>query len=284
MEHSVKSEMSKWTKSYSYQLTAEQIQAVENNDISKFKTTFGGKETMMQIWKEKPFGDYFGQKYAESYDEAAWFRARCAYLEYKNYELEEQMKFLDTDGKPCDRCNEPVCYEGNEGRISNRDEAIICSECFAREEDEDRYDECEESEDEEEECPECNVSKANEGGCDCQIVTCNDCGEEDHKYNHNLGGDGLLRCDECDINDPRRACGLKCQGSDCKNKLKTEDERRAMMCLGCTEQWKIHDKEEMTRIRKLKAENTKLKEDLKNLHTHFLQQREGDYAFFAANH
>ena len=153
INHSKKSEMSNWAKQYSYKLTAEQIQAVENNDCSKFNTTSGGKGTMSQIWKEQPFGgDCFGQKYAESYDEASWFRARCAFLQYRNYELEEQMKFLDCDGKPCDRCNEPVCYEGNEGKISERDEAIICSECYARESDEDK-------EVEEECCEECGRSE-----------------------------------------------------------------------------------------------------------------------------
>lgn len=93
IDNSNKSEMSNWAKQYSSQLTAEQIQAVENNDCSKFKTTSGGKSTMSQIWKETPFGDdCFGQKYAESYDEASWFRARCAFLQYRNYELEAQMK------------------------------------------------------------------------------------------------------------------------------------------------------------------------------------------------
>ena len=52
-------------------------------------------------------------------------------------ELKEQMKFLDLDGKPCDRCGEPVCYEGNEGKISKRDDCVICEECYAREEVED---------------------------------------------------------------------------------------------------------------------------------------------------
>jgi len=58
-------------------------------------------------------------------------------------ELKEKMKFLDLDGKPCDRCNEPVCYEGNEGKISKRDDAVICGECFSREGDEDADWECE---------------------------------------------------------------------------------------------------------------------------------------------
>lgn len=221
MEHSVKSEMSNWTKQFTYQLTAEQIQAVENNERSKFTTTEGGKDTMTDVWKKNPFGGYFGQKYAESYDEAAWFKARCVYLEYKNSELEEQMKFLDTDGKPCDRCNEPVCYDGNEGKISNRDEAIICSECFAREEYEDRYDEVsDESDDEdEEECPDCKVSMKNEGGCDCQIVTCVGCGWETNKYRYNLGEDGLLRCDECEEGNVCGEDGFRCE--DCTHCART---------------------------------------------------------------
>jgi hypothetical protein len=178
ISNSKKSEMSNWAKQYSYQLTAEQIQAVENNDCSKFKTTSGGKETMSQIWKEQPFGDVFGQKYAESYDEASWFRARCAFLQYRNYELEEQMKFLDCDGKPCDRCNEPVCYEGNEGKISERDEAIICSECYARESDEDR--EVETSDDE-----------------DDEILTCERCEQEEQEGEEFKDYGGDILCPKC---------------------------------------------------------------------------------------
>ncbi len=195
ISNSKKSEMSNWAKQYSYQLTAEQIQAVENNDCSKFKTTSGGKETMSQIWKEQPFGaDYFGQKYAESYDEASWFRARCAFLQYRNYELEEQMKFLDCDGKPCDRCNEPVCYEGNEGKISERDEAIICSECYARESDEDREVETSDDEDSEDderfECSACGKAEPkSENWVDCVDeldgdVVCPECWKKwDEEFN-----------------------------------------------------------------------------------------------------
>jgi hypothetical protein len=36
----------------------------------------------------------------------------------------------------------------------------------------------------------------NEGGCDCQLIKCAECGEEDHKYNHNLC-EGKLLCDDC---------------------------------------------------------------------------------------
>lgn len=64
-------------------------------------------------------------------------------LEKKVAELTEQMRFLDPNGKPCDRCNEPVCYEGNEGKVSRQDEAIICAECDAREADEAKYTTCE---------------------------------------------------------------------------------------------------------------------------------------------
>jgi hypothetical protein len=57
--------------------------------------------------------------------------------------LTKQMRFLDPNGKPCDRCNEPVCYEGNEGKISKKDDAIICAECDAREAQEAKYTTCE---------------------------------------------------------------------------------------------------------------------------------------------
>jgi len=56
---------------------------------------------------------------------------------------------------------------------------------------------CDYCPDEEDECHDCNVSKSNEGGCDCQIIACSECGDENHKYNHTLGVDGLLRCDDC---------------------------------------------------------------------------------------
>ena len=161
-------------------------------------------------------------RFAESYDEASWFRARCAYLEYKNYELEEQLKKND-------------------------------------------------------ECEVCNVSMKNEGGCDCQIIACANCGEDGEKYKYNLCDDGKLRCDDCaydgatddeeeeesededsdeedsdeedtDPYDPMRRVGQQCQSSDCENKLTTEHECRAMMCLSCIEQWRIYDEQEMTRI------------------------------------
>jgi hypothetical protein len=62
-----------------------------------------------------------------------------AHLERKVAELTAQMRFLDPNGRPCDRCNEPVCYEGNEGKISKKDDAIICAECDAREEQEAKH-------------------------------------------------------------------------------------------------------------------------------------------------
>jgi hypothetical protein len=63
-------------------------------------------------------------------------------LQKKVAELTEQMRFLDPNGRPCDRCNEPVCYEGNEGKISKKDDAIICAECDAREAQEAKYTTC----------------------------------------------------------------------------------------------------------------------------------------------
>lgn len=57
----------------------------------------------------------------------------CENLKNELAKLKEQMKFLDLNGKPCDRCNEPVCYEGNQGEISKRDGCVICGECFSRE-------------------------------------------------------------------------------------------------------------------------------------------------------
>jgi len=47
-------------------------------------------------------------------------------------ELKEKMKFLDLNGKPCERCNEPVLYEGNEGKIDSYGD-VVCGECFAGE-------------------------------------------------------------------------------------------------------------------------------------------------------
>ncbi len=275
--------MSNWTKSYSYKLTAEQIQAVENNECWNFKTTSEGKETMKQIWKETPFGveGGFGLKYAESYDEASWFRARCAYLEHKNYELEEQIK-NNNDSDDCDE-DELECWdcgtklEDEDEWMNDSEGNIVCVDCYYAErdgwecqgaigcgntlktEDEcrqlmcqpciDRWKEYErkgtpiaerwgKEEDEEEfecrgcgksfhyksdkikveefylpdddyrvdvtcsdcqgkYCPKCDVSMENEGGCDCQIIKCGECGLEGPKYNHNRGDDDVLRCDDC---------------------------------------------------------------------------------------
>jgi hypothetical protein len=53
-------------------------------------------------------------------------------LKKENEELKEKMKFLDLNGKPCERCSEPVLYEGNEGKIDSYGD-VVCGECFARE-------------------------------------------------------------------------------------------------------------------------------------------------------
>jgi hypothetical protein len=62
-------------------------------------------------------------------------------LERKVAKLTAQMRFLDPNGRPCDRCNEPVCYEGNEGKISENDGEIICGECYSREVEEAKHNE-----------------------------------------------------------------------------------------------------------------------------------------------
>ena len=88
---------------------------------------------MSQIWKEQPFGGFFGQKYAEAYDEASWFRARCAFLEYRNSELEEEEEEEEL-GKPCDMCKKPFKSE-EEYEEEEEDEdwanapVHICDEC-----------------------------------------------------------------------------------------------------------------------------------------------------------
>ena len=56
-------------------------------------------------------------------------------LEKKVAELTEQMRFLD-----------PVCYEGNEGKVSQQDGAVICGECDAREAEGAKYSTCSECE------------------------------------------------------------------------------------------------------------------------------------------
>jgi hypothetical protein len=187
MQHSVKSEMSNWTKQYSYQLTAEQIQAVENNDCSKFKTTFGGKETMSQIWKEQPFGgDCFGQKYAESYDEASWFRARCAFLQYRNYELEDKMEKMRSiaiqlgDDGFCMRCGRWDGTETWEGKgvckSKTIDGVVVCQECDA------------EMNEDDEDCE----SEASGGEYECR-----NCGEHTAWSYIFEGGDCYEYCDTC---------------------------------------------------------------------------------------
>ena len=140
-------------------LTKEQMRkyAVETNQPHLFQTTSGtggdSARTMTEIMKtNKGQVSIWEWRFAEEYDSRMWYEAREKYLQEKVWALEAQMKFLDCDGKPCDRCNEPVCYEGNEGKISERDEAIICSECYARESDEDK-------EVEEECCEECGRSE-----------------------------------------------------------------------------------------------------------------------------
>jgi hypothetical protein len=143
--------------------------AVETNQPHLFQTTSGTggdtARTMTEIMKtNKGQVSIWEWRFAEEYDSRMWYEAREKYLQEKVWALEAQMKFLDCDGKPCDRCNEPVCYEGNEGKISERDEAIICSECYARESDEDR----EVEDDERFECSACGKAEPkSENWVDC---------------------------------------------------------------------------------------------------------------------
>jgi len=46
------------------------------------------------------------------------------------------------------------------------------------------------------ECAVCYV-RDEDGGCDCRVIKCGECGTEGKKYNHTLCDDGVLRCDVC---------------------------------------------------------------------------------------
>lgn len=91
------------------------------------------------------------------------------------------------------------------------------------------------------ECETCNVSKLNEGGCDCQIVACANCGEEGEKYNHHLCDDGKLRCDDCCDDEP--ICEV------CEKGIPYEDEKSSenlnktgdIVCGACLEKWAEED-------------------------------------------
>ena len=81
-------------------------------------------------------------KVDEKDEEIEEYKSQVGQLEETIAELRREMRFLDLNGRPCDRCNEPVCYEGNEGKISKKDDAIICAECDAREAQEAKYTIC----------------------------------------------------------------------------------------------------------------------------------------------
>ena len=261
MQHSVKSEMEYRTQQ---QVDEANKKAVEENRCCDFQTTAPncwGERTMTDTLKQFAHcsGPY-GMRFAEKYDEASWFRARTEFLQKKVWELEEKMEKMRSiaiqlgDDGFCMRCGRWDGTETWDGKgvckSKTIDGVVVCQEC----------------DDEMNECETCNVSMKNEGGCDCQIVVCVNCGIGGEKYNHHLCDDGELRCDECkdgatddeeeesededsDPYDPMRQVGNKCQGSDCENKLTTEHECRALMCLSCIEQWRIHDEEEMKRYR-----------------------------------
>jgi hypothetical protein len=94
----------------------------------------------------------------------------------------------------CENCSTDIVKnsrEHDECWCNNADE-WFCGDCKHE-----AMEKQEQEEEEEDECHDCNVSKSNEGGCDCQIIACAECGDESHKYNHTLGANGLLRCDDC---------------------------------------------------------------------------------------
>lgn len=239
----------------------ENKQAVINNECHKFKTTRNvagdTARTMKEVMKtNKGEVSIWEWRFAEEYDRAAWFEARAEYLQQRVWELEEQMKFLDTDGKPCDRCNEPVCYEGNEGKISKKDDAVICSECYAREEDE----EVEEEEEEEEEvfgkCFECGIigrfiGKDSDawlcercstiGGCDNDDEndialhgTCDNCDTilypDIHIFCFSRGEEDTTFCQECgeDLHEEMNADGWK--RDDDEGEINWDEDAHSELC------------------------------------------------------
>lgn len=326
MEHSVKSKMSKNFKTEKEMREANK-KAVEEDNCCDFQTTsFSTTDTartMTEVMKtNKADGGMYSWMYAEKYDEASWFRARTEFLQNKVWELEAKMKKMRNiaiqlgDDGFCMRCGRWDGTETWDGKgvckSKTIDGVVVCQECDA----------------DMNECDACNVSMKNEGGCDCQIIACANCGDEGEKYNHHLCDDGKMRCDDCtydgatddeeeeeedeesedesedeeydgeirkidpardfrdkncdvclnsltgfrmhlcegcdeewrwsdkfdgymkkDPNELMRRVGKQCQSSDCENKLKTEHECRALMCLSCIEQWRIHDEEEMKRYR-----------------------------------
>jgi len=193
MQHSVKSKMEHRTPQ---QVKEANKKAVEENRCCDFQTTAGvttdTARTMTEVMKtNKADGGMYSWLYAEKYDEASWFRARAEYLQQKVWELEEKMKKMSNiaiqlgDDGFCMRCGRWDGTETWDGKGVCKSKTIdgfcVCQECDA----------------EMNECETCNVSMKNEGGCDCQIIACANCGEEGEKYNHHLCDDGKLRCDDC---------------------------------------------------------------------------------------
>ena len=193
MQHSVKSEMEYRTQQ---QVDEANKKAVEENRCCDFQTTAVnclGERTMTDTLKSFAHcsGPY-GMRFAEKYDEASWFRARTEFLQKKVWELEAKMEKMRSiaiqlgDDGFCMRCGRWDGTETWDGKgvckSKTIDGVVVCQEC----------------DDEMNECGTCNVSMKNEGGCDCQIVVCANCGIGGEKYKHHLCDDGELRCDECE--------------------------------------------------------------------------------------
>ena len=88
----------------------------------------------------------------------------------------------------------------------------------------------------EEYCEICDVSKGDEG-CDCRIIECARCGEKGPKYNHNLGSDGLLRCDVC-VDAPADSCsqcGIEL-GEDVHIFCFSKGDDETTMCSNCADE------------------------------------------------
>ena len=86
------------------------------------------------------------------------------------------------------------------------------------------------------ECAVCYV-RDEDGGCDCRVIKCGECGTEGKKYNHTLCDDGVLRCDVCVEEDEEdeedehvhkvcKVCDecITCGGCGCDDEEDEEDE------------------------------------------------------------
>jgi hypothetical protein len=85
-------------------------------------------------------------------------------------------------------------------------------------------------------CEICDVNKGDDG-CDCRIIECARCGEKGPKYNHKLGSDGLLRCDDCfdAPADSCSQCGIEL-GEDIHIFCFCKGDDETTMCSNCADE------------------------------------------------